>query len=624
MIRVPDVRVFGEAVGERTKFGTVMMRPERWKAIGSLLLERLGRESGEDVAEEFAKQLGRHGLSTEDLSTALAGDSGVAVVVRAADDAVRSPLVILVGWLETAGEDAAGKLFGGVGSIAAELVEETADDPHPATRTDVELAGGPAIRLELPIVVEARKVGASHVFVTRRGPRLLFAAAMAVAGGQMQLKVNMSPDGLRLEPAVPDELPEGEGKPEEVARHVEASGDAARELFERFLARHDGPRGQGSGSPLADLLESPGMRSALAAGVPLVEVIVNPTVLGSIVGEKAGKMLEAIAPFGLDAVGPIAWRQSLDGRVWRSNAFVTLPAPRHGVMRLLDEPSDRPEVPSFLTREPIGFQQVSLDLGKAYSMLREAVLDGEEPPPGNAFGTAETTVLGLLGVDLPAALSALGTHHWFISYPPRIEEALAYARRLKAAGDDAAAAGPPPNTNPTAIVWQVEDEKPFAKLLELAAQSTGGKVVDEQGFRSVRLPAAGAIFLGQGHLGVAMGEGVAEKTLAAIRTPPATDDAFRSSDVVRRASEMVSPVSGGLYAVGDNQKTGGSLGLFLMIAAATAPDDVDEEYRDFFTALKQLLPSVDEIEGMLGASTVLLRSDASGIVLESATDMPAP
>lgn len=628
MVRVPGMKAFIDAVGSRTRFGGVLMQPDRLQKLARLLLERVDKDSGKNVFEEISKQLGRHGLSPDDLMAAVSGEFGAAAIARgpAANQAPDGnqgpggnqgrPLLLLVGWTEASGQDAAERLFAGIGSLIKEAIEATGDGGVAATRTDLEMAGRPTIWVRSPIVVEGKRLGTTHLFCTRMDRRLLFAGTMAVAGGQMRVRVKMDGDAIEFGQQFPEELPSAE----ETERIAEAIGERAREVFEGFLVRHGEADGR---SPLADLVATPAMQAALPAGVPLVEVIANPPVAANLLGEDAAEVGKRLVPFGVDAVGPIAWRQSLEDGVWRSHAFVTLPAPRRGLARLLDEEAAKSEVPAFVSREPIGFQQVSLDLGKAYAMLREAVLGDAEPPPGNAFSTAETLALSTAGIELPELLSMLGTRHWLVSYPPRIAEAAAFARRVKAAGGDLAGEVPP-NPSPAGIVWQVKDEKPFAKLLELAGQAGGGNVVEEQGFRSVRFPAGISVFLGLGHLVLAFGDGVAEKTLAAIRNPPADDAAFRTSDTVRRARELVPPRAGGLYAVADNRKTGGLVGFIVTMLAASSPDDVEEDRRDFVRSLQALLPSPQDMEGMLGAATAIWWADDQGIVMQSASEMPAP
>jgi hypothetical protein len=288
-------------------------------------------------------------------------------------------------------------------------------------------------------------------------------------------------------------------------------------------------------------------------------------------------------------------------------------------------------VPAFVSREPLGFFRASLDLGRVYTLAREAIFAGDEPPPGNGFGVLETQALALAGMELPALLSALGTRHVLVSYPARID---LVAKRLLALGNPAignrAADRPPtpsPDETPLALVWQVADETPFQRLLALVP-ATAGEVRDEQGFRMLRLPGA-AVALGQKHLVLAVGDSVAEKTLAAIRTPPPPDASLADSPAHRRARELVPPEPAGLYGVSDHTRDGGWLGYAVRMSTALSEGHAagrtpTEREREAAAARAAMLPTAAEIEGLIGASTVLWRSTDAGVLLESATELPAP
>lgn len=610
MVRVPDAGAFVEAIRSRTKFGAVMMQPDRWRKIGELVVEEIGKQADADITEAFAKGLGRYGFSVGDLTTAFSGDFGAGIVVNEGKEGVPS-VGMLLGWIDGRDAEAAERLFEGVGRMIEEAVEARSDDEFPVKRTDVEMAGRPVMWVQLPMVAEEKRIGTMHVYFSRLDGRLLVGATAVGDRGRLQMKINAGPDGLRFD----TDVSESDTTPEQAERDATAATEEARGVFQRFLAKHAEP---GDDSPLADLLNAPAMQAAMPAGLPLVEFIADPKALG----DAARILLDRLTAFGLDAIGPIAWRQTLDGSVWRSHAFVSLPAPRHGLMRLLDEHADASEVPPFVTREAIGFQQISLDLGKAYTMLREAMFDGDEPPPGNAFGTAEMSAQSMLGIELPALLSSFGTRHWFIGYPPRIAEAIEHARKVRTG--NAGVGDTPPTPSPSAIVWQVKDEAPFAKLLQLAAQAVGQEVVDEQGFRSVRFPGGAAVFLGKGHLVVAVGEGVSEKTLSSLRNTPPDDAAFRTSDAVRRSAELLPPEPGGLFGVSNDSRTGGLSGMVVTGIACTQPEDVPEGSREFLGKLQALLPSPDEMEGILGAGTILWQAVDQGIVMRTVRDMPAP
>jgi hypothetical protein len=210
-----------------------------------------------------------------------------------------------------------------------------------------------------------------------------------------------------------------------------------------------------------------------------------------------------------------------------------------------------------------------------------------------------------------------------VKYPPEFGEAFAEASK---AGAEEGAASSRQFIDRAALVWQIDDEAPLGKILQRLAGLAGGdgELQEEQGFRGVRIPDGPAIYIGQGHLVVAIGKDSLEKTLAAIRNPPAGESSLRESEVVRRASEMVLLEPARMFGVSDSTRSGGTLGMLREMAAAMVPEDVAEPYREMLAGIQKLLPSDDETEAMFGIGATIMRADDAGVALESVWEMPAP
>lgn len=618
MVRVPEGRGFIEALAARTKWGGVMLAPDRWQQIRTRLAAWLaagttGDESAE-LLEKISAKLASFGLEEGDLGHAFDGEAGVALVMAPESDTV--PLVI--GWIEP-GEAVAKRMLASMGRMYEDAVTQAGDRPFPLRRIDLDMAGRAVMSVQLPVVREDRLLATVHLFVTQIGDRLLL-AIVAEPRRVVTLEVGVGNNPGNPQPGI--EIKEREFTEAETANTAQGL-EAARREFERFLARHE----DAGEAAIAEWLDAPGLRAAMPGGIPLVEILIRPLIPPA--DSPAKKPLEK---FGLDSLGPIMWRQSLDGDCWRSHAFISLPAPRRGPARILDEAPDAATVPSFVTREVITFRQISVDLGSFYSMLRDALLDGEEPPPGNIFGTLESQSLAMLGAQLPSVLGGFGSRHWMLSFPWNLAAEVAEWRKAKRGGS----AGNPPDAaggSPVAIIWEVKDEAPFQKLMQMAAAASGGEPKEEQGFRSVHLPGGLSLALGQKHLVVAIGEGVAEKTLAAIRNPPAAESALAGSEIERRAHELIAPEPGFLYSLGDERRSGGWIGMAGALMAAMEPDDLrdgtladplDPADSALLALMKAIFPTPAEIEGAIGATTTLWRATDDGILLRTASEMPAP
>jgi hypothetical protein len=629
VLRLPLPAGVLEEVRGQTKFGAVALDRDRVAAAARLMLEAAGLE-GEDLdGDAWERSLGRYGLRPDDLATAVTGEIGAGIVVRPPAGEGR-PLVMALAWLEP-GPELAERLL-----AAARQILEEAEGPGAPRRTDLELAGAEVVWAAVPILQpdltgldidtdldeaglrELRRkiadrartaapieVGQVHGFVTRLGGRLLAGQTFPTVPDAVGLEGGMGPGRPRLKAATP--LSEAE---------AEQTAEEARDLVARFIAAH---RDAGE-SGMATILQAPGCRDTLPAGMPVAEAVLDPRVLMRAFGGDPEAWQGLAAASGIASVGPVAWRLSLDGNRLRQGMFATLPAPRTGLLRILDQDCDAAAIPPFAIGDVVDLTQVSLDLGAAYRTLRDVVQAGGDEQAANLFTAAEMQVLGWLGVELPELLSSLGSRHWVLSYPPRVAEAVAEARRRDAAQplESLTAA------DRTALVWRVADEAPVAKLLDRAAGLAKVELREEQGFRGVRLPTGAAAFVGHGHLVLASGPSALDQTLAGIRSPPSGAAALAERDLFRRADEMLAFGPARLFSVGDSSRTGGMLGTLRDVAAALEPEDVPPTQRRLLERLQGLLPSTADMEGMFGAGGAIVEMTADGVAMRAACEMPAP
>jgi hypothetical protein len=614
MVRVPALAEFWDTIQTRTKFGAVALSPKRleglWQAFASIQ-----DDEEEWSLEQYEESLRKYGLETSDLLKVLDAECGGGLVLRQRDG--QEPLAMILAWFEP-GDEGAGKLLAAI----RQRLEESADKEHAPKRTDIELAGHDVMMTTVPVIeldtdsidvpddgefdeaaldalvermkdAKAKKTGEKYTFVAVMDGRFLVGSGLTTFAG---------PEGDADDAAGVEEL---------------------RRIFATFLEAH-----AGGGEPaLAAVYREPAIAAAALPGMPLVEMVVVPSVLVAAVAAESefdeGTVQARLATVGIDDIGSVVLRQNFDNGRWKATMAMTLPAPRHGFLEVLDQPCDASEVPAFVTREVAEFGQLSLDLGAAYKTVRQLLLaqaQGEQV--ANMFSVADMQSQAWLGVDVAAVLSGLGTRHWFLTFPPQIADVVAKAR---AADENDGEVGSTV-ADRLAAVWQIADEGPYGKLLgRLAQLAGGGQLEEEQGFKGVRIPGGAAFYVGRGHLVMAVGEGVLEKTLAAIRTPPQGDTSLRESDVPRRAAELLPARPARGYGVSDATRTGGSIGMLRDLAEAMEPDDIeDESMRGAFVAFKELLPSAREMEGMFGIGTTLLRMTDDGLLYETAWEMPAP
>ena len=623
LLHMPQPAEFLEAIRDRTKFGAVAMSEPRLQGFWKLLLDKFRSDGAAGELEDLDEALGRYDLRQEDLPAAFRGDVGAGFVVRRRDAGL-PPLVMMLMWLEP-GEESAARM---VTAAQRKLEEDIAEDETGTTkRVDLEMAGHEVLWMVEPVMgIDPTGLDLGDVKINEDDEEAIekrLAELQARVRNAKLVKTGhtygfLARLGGRL--AVGQTLPATPSAAQRAAEErdfdIEGGAEDAKETFERFLAAHtDTGR-----SPLAEVLETPGMAGALPQGLSLLDVVIDPRVVMKAFDDEPTKA--GLAMIGAESLGPIAWRQTLDEGRYRSGIFASLPAPRTSLMRILDQECDASEVPSFVNREAIDFTQISLDLGKAYETVKEYAVsqrDGEQA--ANMFAAVEMQAQGWLGVELPRLLTSLGSRHWIVSYPPRVAEAFAEARRARGQNGGQQARQ---IADRVAVIWRITDDAPFGKILQRLAGMAGGDLQEEQGFRGVRIPDGPAVFLGQDHLVVGIGADSLEKTLTAIRNPPAGESSLRESDVPRRAADLLPLEPARMFGVSDSSRAGGTLGMLRDMVLSLVPEDVEEPYRDLLTGVQKILPSDEEMEGMFGVGATTLRADDNGVSLQTAWEMPSP
>ena len=623
LLHMPQPAEFLEAIRDRTKFGAVAMSELRLQGFWKLLLDKFRSDGAAGELEDLDEALGRYDLRQEDLPAVFRGDVGAGFVVRRRDAGL-PPLVMMLMWLEP-GEESAARM---VTAAQRKLEEDIAEDETGTTkRVDLEMAGHEVLWMVEPVMgIDPTGLDLGDVKINEDDEEAIekrLAELQARVRNAKLVKTGhtygfLARLGGRL--AVGQTLPATPSAAQRAAEErdfdVEGGAEDAKETFERFLAAHtDTGR-----SPLAEVLETPGMAGALPQGLSLLDVVIDPRVVMKAFDDEPTKA--GLAMIGAESLGPIAWRQTLDEGRYRSGIFASLPAPRTSLMRILDQECDASEVPSFVNREAIDFTQISLDLGKAYETVKEYAVsqrDGEQA--ANMFAAVEMQAQGWLGVELPRLLTSVGSRHWIVSYPPRVAEAFAEARRARGQNGGQQARQ---IADRVAVIWRITDDAPFGKILQRLAGMAGGDLQEEQGFRGVRIPDGPAVFLGQDHLVVGIGADSLEKTLTAIRNPPAGESSLRESDVPRRAADLLPLEPARMFGVSDSSRAGGTLGMLRDMVLSLVPEDVEEPYRDLLAGVQKILPSDEEMEGMFGVGATTLRADDNGVSLQTAWEMPSP
>ncbi len=647
-MRIANGRAFADAMRKRTKLGAVMFSDERIDEFMSTL-----REQDEEKWQEMHDGLAEYGLAIEDFPNMLAGESGFALLHDELEDG--SWLMIGLAWLEP-GDELATRAH----SALVRVIEEAADDAgegEAPQRTDIELEGLTVMRLLVPNTetqyeYQEFEFPDNYDQMTEEEQEAFF-DQMGQTGDPETHQVTrysrhlIAHMGGRL-------LYAGAFNQSDESDVPEYDDKLAGAMSRFIAAQQDG----GDGGFAARIADTDGVADALGqGGVAGFELYADLRPLVELVQQKLDEAADEI-PFrdligflGIGQSGVVAARAALEGNVMHQGFFIEAPAPRTGLMALLDQPEAPPIVPAWVPADAVAFQHVSFDLGKAYSHIKQLVIEQMGPIAMQNFDMAEQRVLATTQTELPALLSSLGDRHNIVTYEPQFDEP---------AQDD------PPQTffapqmlfstgDRGALVWQVEDEMVWGNLIQMAggllAMNNMGQFTQEQGFTGVRISAEGSfeggLMLGRGHLVAAYGKGSLERTLSSLANPPPPDDSLRQGEVMNRASQLIELEPGTMFQVVDGDRYAAALRKIFIDAfergmnmgAANAANQLggqaDEQFgqqwqmiegqqQRIMEMLTSLIPDEEEIEGMLGPAAGYAKVTDRGLMMRSASLLPPP
>ena len=638
-VRIPNGQAAAEAIVSDTKFGAVMFGEKKKAAVVKAL-----ESGGSGEWSNFLEQLDDYDLTTGDLIGLFTGESGYAVVpptigVRAGErageriDAEQEPRLVGLAWFEP-GEQRAIRINGAI----AQLVDEQ-DEEQPITRVDLTLAGQPVMQLQVPSI----RIEHENEFDAGEEYDDLPAGEKRAAWGEayrqwQESAVETVVYSTVLVCKVGDRLLIAHDYQDQDEAAFATATEQLSTLFAQWIVAQD----SGVEGIVTQLAEDPGTTRVMALeGLPMFELLGD--------GRRLIGLLRSVAPteemaeqivriLGFDGLGPFAIRSTLHGTRWSTDVSVAAPAPRRGLLQLLDQEPLAIDPPQWVPSSAVRYDSWSLDLGMAYEIIKAEVL--REFPNQAAGGVAmvEAYVQNFAQASLRDVFSSLGNCHTIMSFGLESGEAGPISDGDNNGEDEN---GSPTTSERMACVWQVEDEVLWGRLLKaiapFAGMAPGVESAEEQGFSGWRMKSRaleGGLFLGRGYLVFGFGSGVIESMLSSLSNPPAGTDAFRGSEVFAAADLLielkpalaVEITDGNRYMSMMIDELGKQLKQLSTFLAKVDGDsgDAEDGSEMILPLLRALLPSQDEVEGMMGVMVSRWEVNDDGVFGESVQEMPAP
>lgn len=617
-IRIPQGSATAEAWRNNTKFGSVVFSAARLDTIGKWFTEENG------PFRSSSRELEKLGLTAADFSQFFAGESGLAFLVNGMELPDGMPMMLV--WFEP-GEELAQRAW----AALEKSIEDGSDDEHPVERIDVELEGRPAMQLTVPVISH----GAGAIHLPNDIENLSEEerdAAINRAIGERDAKaktvvryttVLVSRWDGRLVVVIGME-PKEEKTPDDEIERVTAT-------YVKFLRAQVGDPEEF----VANAAGNSGVRHVFdTPGFSMFELLVNVKPFFDVVMRDAehpqvGPIIQA---FGLDQLGFMAVRSTLDNTHLRTVAFVAAPAPRSGLLSLFDQTPVAAEPAPWVPSDVLEYQHASLDLGVVYKTVKDLLVSQFGQQVSTSLGFVETQVKGNVGTDLTGLLSSVGNVHTVLQFSP------APNANVEEKTQD--------ESQRVAVVWQLRDIDLWTRVMTtigevapLAGREL--KATDEQGFRGWRFDASGGdnkveggLVMGNGYLVLGVGAGTLERVLACLNNPPTGASSLHTSELFERSRAAIPLKPGTGFSISDGARMAklafkGIESLFEMEEQLSArfsmgEDDAEEgEDREFsLEHLRRVLPTAEELDGVLGVSVGHSFVNEYGWVSESVLELP--
>lgn len=612
-LRIPNGSVAADQLRQRTQLGKVMLDPKRMTTVQEMIQKKDPQEWA-----KIQRKLNEWQLTVDDLPRILAGESGLAVVLTPQQGG--EPVLNLLLWVEP-GQPLAGKLLTAWG----QSIEESQKKGREIKRVDIDLEGLKVMHLSEPkYELRPKQMQPAPPGMNpqqraewfRQQRQRMQENPDKVAVGSNDMLVTQFEGKLLVAVAAP--MGRGPANVDGAAPAVDGGAQLAQltKTLAQFIAAHKGADGQFA----ARVLGTPGLQDALPRGTALFEILFDTQQVVSAFKNQgnAAQVGRIMTSLGLDKVGAMGMRTSLEGQVMRSGSFIQVPAPRAGLVEVFEKSVQPAEIPAWVPASAVSYQHIGLDLGLLYNVIRTVSIQegGEQAKAG--FDMADTQLQGMLQTDLKTLLASLGSRHALVTFNMPAE---APAPGPNGEPDVAAL------QQPQAFVWQLQNEAVWNNVFTMIEQQfvPSGMLqkCEEQGFTGFRNapgnPELG-IFRGKGYLVFAMGKGTSEKVLAALRNPPQGDAALANSPSYLAARQLVSGKPGLAYGYADLDRYMDDVSRILNMVMAEASKKGGED-KEVVEMLKQVLPSGEELHGMFKGSASNAYFTEQGLVGEGAAEL---
>lgn len=570
-----------DRLADTTRMGAAFLSEEK-RAEYRAVFERFLEE--DSLGQDFARSLGELGLEPEDLYPILTSQLGGAVVKT--DFPEKASLLTVLVWAEMSGDAAHTTL--------EVVLEDVATEDH-IQRIDEEIAGARVSR------VRDTRDGTSYLLAVMEN-RVMFAMGFPS-------DMFADPSLEELEAQMDDDTEPSEGP----VLVLDADYEAAemRVLGQFIQGQHSG-----GGGFLEGFYADPGVTAARPATPSRMELLLDLKGLMELIPPEQAQIAQAL---GLEQFSRLAMWNGLNAAGDATNIFLSAPAPRRGLARLFEVERFSFDPPEWIPANVRTYSAASVD----FSLLLDVGVEIARKlvPPEmieQRLGMTNQQLGAMFGIDLQGLMAAFGKRVHLLEFPMRME--------TMGTGDNTMEVP----VSPQALVMDFERADILQAALTMMGApmasnpNSGMTLVDELGFQGIRMQSPqGAVVIahGLGKLVVATGEGNASRIFSHLNNPPEGEDALRFAPGFRAYLEENQPKPGILFSYADGAKSISEVSTAMEFLRGLLPPDQGEDDFDVIDELFGLIPSEEELEGLIGAIHSRAELNDQGLLLEGLTEL---
>lgn len=576
---VPDPVALDAAL-RSTAFGKLMLDPARYTAAWEKL-----KVEGPVEFRQCLETLQQRNLGVADLGALCGGSMGLAVLADPPAQPGQTPGFLLLAWLHPEGD---------LGQRLLDAIDSTEVEGLTLQRFDEELSGKPVRHYTL---LDERGEGL-HLLGCQDGTRLL-------------LGVVISEDGAPLPPSAMTHF----------AQALDATPAA-----DGFVNR---------------LQQAPGHAQTLPFDEGMVHMRVDLVSVLDLIGRSMSQ--DESMPFTMDSLlqagGTAAC--SAAGLSWSLGqgrattcGHLSLPAPRKNLAGLLDQTNLSIQAPPWAAADLVELSVLPLNMQGLYDCVRAmaVTLGGADAERG--FTMADQYTQGVFQVGVRDLLGMFGQrlHVVRLASPTGQLQGLDAEARLAEMQE----------RERIAFLFEVADpalaQRVFDMMGNFAVGSGQAQRTDELGFACLRANFNGtmeveappmSLLLGQGQLVFTMGDGTDLSVMSDLRTPPEGERALANAPAFTAAFAEIAAEQVVMWGYQDaDQLVSIAADQIrqqldtLEMMATTLGDELDPSLLLVKELFQSVLPSAEELTGLLGSSASVISSDQDGFRLKGVVVMP--